>query len=64
MRPNTKENSENKQKCQYGDETIISQAVYQTEDRPSYVARLAGVDFQLSSVVSLLWIKRAKLGRN
>ena len=34
MRPNTKENSENKQKCQYNDETIISQAVYQTEDRP------------------------------
>ena len=25
MRPNTKENSENKQKCQYNDETIISQ---------------------------------------
>ena len=34
MRPNTKENSENKQRCQYNDETIISQAVYQTEDRP------------------------------
>jgi len=34
MRPNTKENRENKQKCQYNDETIISQAVYQTEDRP------------------------------
>ena len=36
MRPNTKENSENKQKCQYNNETIISQAVYQTEDRPKY----------------------------
>ena len=34
MRPITKENSENKQKCQYNDETITSQAVYQTEDRP------------------------------
>jgi len=34
MRPNTKENSENKQKCQYNDETIISQAVHQAEDRP------------------------------
>jgi len=33
MRPNTK-NSESKQKCQYIDETIISQTVYQTEDRP------------------------------
>jgi len=30
MRPNTKENSENKQKCQYNDETIISQAVWPT----------------------------------
>ena len=36
MRPITKENSENKQKCQYNDETIISQAVYQTEDRPNF----------------------------
>jgi len=34
MRPNTK-NSENKQKCQDIDETMISQAVYPTEDRPS-----------------------------
>ena len=42
MRPNTKENSENKQKCQYNDETIISQTVYQTEDRPKYRRSLAG----------------------
>jgi len=34
MSPNTQKNSENKQKCQYTNETIISQAVYQTEDRP------------------------------
>ena len=28
MRPNTKENSENKQKCQYNDETIISLQIF------------------------------------